>query len=121
MPLGHEAAALAGVDVYSAQRIEQPEQRGACVSRTAAAEDEGTARRSEQIGGLRYALGIGQRAHPGFRLETLAMQKRRRKVRAQRIGRKVEIRRSRLVTFTQRTREGFIQLLQNERGLPDRA
>ena len=121
MGIGHEAAAFAGVEVDRAQRVEQTHQRGACVARATTADDERTACRGEQIRGLRDAFRIGQRTHTRFRREVLVLHKRRGNVRPQRIGREIEIRWPGLVAVTQRTREGFVQLLQDERRFPDGA
>lgn len=102
MIVGHESAALAGVEVQRIEPFEEAAERLRCAARAAAGDHERTPSGPQQVDGTRDGVRVGElpRARPG--LEVFEQLRRDRDLGAQRVDREVEIDRPGLAAVAER-------------------
>ena len=117
MPLRHDAAALAGVEMRGAESIQQSRERRTGSTRAAPADHERPSRRPQHVGRRAREVCTRRGRCGRLRAKVLVALHCARHVGAQRVDRKIEIDRTGLAAFAVRTRDGLVQLLQRQRRL----
>jgi len=114
MSVGHQALAFSGVQVGRAEGIEQRDELAPGAARAATADHQRPARSPQQFrrAGHGGRLRLRPRRRPGEE-EFVALQGRRHRG-AQRVGRKVEVHRSRLAAVAACPRHCLVELLQHQ-------
>ena len=120
MAVGHQATALAGVEVERAETLEQLQQRAGCSARTAASDHQRPLRRPEQFDRAQHGRRVGVQCDRRSRLEPLGCQHRVHRARgfgALGVHREVQVHRARLAAHASCARQRLVEFLQDQVGL----
>src|SRR5579872_6947072 len=113
MAVGHQAAALASVEINGSEAIQQRDQFGTCTTSPAAGNHQNAACRPEKVDRTRNLRGVREQQRARFGAEMLFEMQSLGYDASQRVNREIDKGRPGFATLPERARDRLVEFLEH--------